>query len=144
VGHCNYSCQEGKNYDGTWSGKKQPERQGCRMRKKAGMAMVSVEQCNSYYPDKTHYALQKSLQYIRFNPPRGRKVLLKPNIIGQNTPEQATTTHPGIIDAVCRYFSKHGCSISIGVSWAFCQGAITLRESAANMLMRGMRHILKL
>ncbi len=52
-------------------------------------------------------------------------MLLKPNIIAQNTPDQATTTHPGVVEAVCRYFSDHSCSISIGDSSAFYQGGGT-------------------
>lgn len=93
--------------------------------KKAGRYLVAVEQCNSYNPEKTYHALQKALLAIRFTATRGGKVLLKPNIIGQNTPEQATTTHPGIVDALCRFFSDHGCSISVGDSSAFYQGGST-------------------
>jgi uncharacterized protein (DUF362 family)/Pyruvate/2-oxoacid:ferredoxin oxidoreductase delta subunit len=105
---------------------KQPDKGIGRVGKKSGNDRVAVEPCNSYNPDKTFHALQKALQTIRFNPPRGKKVLLKPNIIGQNTPEQATTTHPGIVDALCRYFSDHGCSVTIGDSSAFYQGGGTL------------------
>lgn len=93
---------------------------------KAGKQFVSVVPCTSYNTEKTYPALIKSLDDIRFECPRGSKVLIKPNIIGQNTPDQATTTHPGLIDAACRYFSDHGCSISIGDSSAFYQGGGTL------------------
>ncbi|MBP7735904.1 MAG: DUF362 domain-containing protein [Spirochaetes bacterium] len=88
--------------------------------------IVAVEPCTSYNPDKTYPALKKALDAIRYKCTRGCKVLIKPNIIGQNTPDQATTTHPGIIDAVCRYFKELGCAITIGDSSAFYQGGCTL------------------
>jgi uncharacterized protein (DUF362 family)/ferredoxin len=94
--------------------------------KKAGMQLVSVEPCSSYNPEKTYHALQKALQAIRFKATRGIRVMLKPNIIGQNTPDQATTTHPGIVEALCCYFTDHNCSISIGDSSAFYQGGGTV------------------
>ncbi|MBN2159980.1 MAG: DUF362 domain-containing protein [Spirochaetes bacterium] len=86
---------------------------------------VAVEPCGSYNPEKVHAAVETALRAIGFNVPAGKRVLLKPNIIGQNTPDQAATTHPALIDAVCRIFIERGCSISIGDSSAFYQGGCT-------------------
>ena len=97
---------------------------GSRKRKHA-TASVAVEPCTAYSPDRVHLALVNALAKIGYTPRRGATVLLKPNIIGQNTPDQATTTHPSVVDAVCRYFSDHACSISIGDSSAFYQGGCT-------------------
>lgn len=106
-------------------GKRQsPGNTGFRDRKPSA-AEVSVEPCVSYNPDKVHAGVEKALRAIGFSPPTNKKVLLKPNIIGQNTPDQATTTHPALLDAVCKIFSDRGCSISIGDSSAFYQGGCT-------------------
>lgn len=93
----------------------------------ASRQVVSVEPCNSYNPDRVYNSLIKLLRGIEFNAPRNKKILLKPNIIAQNTPDQATTTHPAVVDAVCRFFTEHNCRISIGDSSAFYQGGGTLR-----------------
>jgi uncharacterized protein (DUF362 family)/Pyruvate/2-oxoacid:ferredoxin oxidoreductase delta subunit len=96
-------------------------------RKQTVRHLVAVEPCNSYNPEKVYNSLVKVLQAIRFNPPKNKKILLKPNIIAQNTPDQATTTHPSIVDAICRFFTEHNCQISIGDSSAFYQGGGTLK-----------------
>lgn len=117
---------------------RQPIRNGTPKKMKDG-GTVAIELCNSYNPDTTYLSVLKALKAIRFKAPRGARVLLKPNIIGQNTPEQATTTHPGIVDALCRYFSDFGCSISIGDSSAFYQGGGT----RAGMETSGMAAVAK-
>jgi uncharacterized protein (DUF362 family)/ferredoxin len=86
---------------------------------------VAVEPCDSYDPETVYRAMLKALDAIGFTARPGTKVLLKPNVIGQNTPEQAATTHPSVVDAACRYFREHGCSVSIGDSSAFYQGGGT-------------------
>ncbi len=88
-------------------------------------SVVAIEPCASYKPDVVFRSLQKAIQAINFIVPRGKSVLLKPNVIAQNTPDQATTTHPSIIDAACRLFSDHGCAVTIGDSSAFYQGGGT-------------------
>jgi uncharacterized protein (DUF362 family)/Pyruvate/2-oxoacid:ferredoxin oxidoreductase delta subunit len=104
------------------AGKRSPLK---RRRNHASRQVVAVEPCNAYNPDRVYHSLVKLLQAIRFNAPRNKKILLKPNIIAQNTPEQATTTHPAVVDAVCRFFTEHACHISIGDSSAFYQGGGT-------------------
>lgn len=99
---------------------------GTVVRSRSRRQYVAVEPCPSYDPEETYRAIAKALEAIRFRPRRGLSVLLKPNIIGQNTPEQAVTTHPAVVDGVCRYFSELQCSIRIGDSSAFYQGGGTL------------------
>jgi uncharacterized protein (DUF362 family)/Pyruvate/2-oxoacid:ferredoxin oxidoreductase delta subunit len=86
---------------------------------------VAVEPCGSYDPCLVYNAVAKALGAIRFRAPAGKKILLKPNLIAQNTPDQAATTHPAVVDAVCRFFAEHDCRISIGDSSAFYQGGGT-------------------
>lgn len=86
---------------------------------------VAVEPCTSYDPDAVFDAVTRALGAIGFTASAGQRVLLKPNLIAQNTPDQATTTHPSVIGAVCRFFTEHGCRVSIGDSSAFYQGGGT-------------------
>jgi uncharacterized protein (DUF362 family) len=90
-------------------------------------ASVAVEPCATYHPDTVYRSLVNALSEIGYSPRRGMSVLLKPNIIAQNTPDQATTTHPSLVDAVCRFFNEHSCLISLGDSSAFYQGGSTAR-----------------
>ncbi|TFH39447.1 MAG: DUF362 domain-containing protein [Chrysiogenales bacterium] len=92
---------------------------------RAGNTVVAIEPCGSYDPRAVHHALIKILEALRFNVPRGIRVLLKPNIIAQNTPDQATTTHPSVVEASCRIFIDNGCRVTIGDSSAFYQGGGT-------------------
>lgn len=92
---------------------------------KRGPASVVVEPCATYEPGDVYRALVTALSKLGYSPPGGKTVLLKPNIIAQNTPGQATTTHPSIVDAACRFFMEHSCTVSIGDSSAFYQGGGT-------------------
>ncbi len=96
-----------------------------KMRETTSRDEVAVEPCGSYDHGEVYRAVVKALGAVRFRPPAGKRVLLKPNLIGQNTPGQATTTHPSVVEAVCRFFSEHDCRISIGDSSAFYQGGGT-------------------
>ena len=87
--------------------------------------IVSIVPCAGYDPDEVYNAVKKGLDAINYKIKPGTSVLLKPNIIAQNTPEQAATTHPSVIDAVCRIFSENNCRITIGESSAFYQGGGT-------------------
>ena len=43
----------------------------------------------------------------------GKKVLIKPNLLMPRKPEDATTTHPAVVEAVCAAFVKAGADVSI-------------------------------
>ena len=88
---------------------------------------VSIVRCKSYEFSNVYKAVLQGIEDIKFKISRGSSVLLKPNIMAQNTPDQATTTHPAVIDAVCSIFSDYGCKVTIGDSSAFYQTGITRR-----------------
>ena len=43
-----------------------------------------------------------------FTKMKGKRVLIKPNLLMKRSPEQATTTHPGVIRAVIRRLNELG------------------------------------
>ncbi|HOP63845.1 MAG TPA: DUF362 domain-containing protein [Spirochaetota bacterium] len=90
-------------------------------------ATVSIQKCSSYNPEDVFRAVKNSLDDINFRIKDGSSVLLKPNILAQYRPEQCATTHPEVVDAVCRIFREHDCRITIGESLSYYQGGGTGR-----------------
>jgi len=93
--------------------------------KRKGQDLVVIEQCTSYDYDEIYNAVKKGLESLKYKIKPGISVLLKPNILAQNTPDQCATTHPALVEAVCRILSEKKCSITIGESSAFYQGGGT-------------------
>lgn len=88
---------------------------------------VSVIPCNSYSQSEIDSAIEKSLEQINFKVKPGSKVLIKPNLVSINTPEQHSVTHYTLIDYLCRYFLKNNCSVTIGESSSFYLPGYTMR-----------------
>ena len=66
------------------------------------MQKVSVVDCDSYEEEKVYLAIKEAIQEIGFEFPEGKRILIKPNLVSQNTPAQHTITHYALIDALCR------------------------------------------
>lgn len=78
---------------------------------------VSIVKCDSYDEDLVYKKVKEALNLIDFEGiKKGSKVLLKPNIILPKEPEKAATTHPSIINAVCRILKENNTEIWIGDS----------------------------
>jgi uncharacterized protein (DUF362 family)/NAD-dependent dihydropyrimidine dehydrogenase PreA subunit len=91
---------------------------------------VAAVPCASYEEERVYKAVVEALGAIGFEVPAGKRVLLKPNIMAQNTPEQAASTHPAVVAALCRIFRERGCGVTIGDSSAYYQGGCTRRGFA--------------
>ncbi|MEJ2267646.1 MAG: DUF362 domain-containing protein [Nanoarchaeota archaeon] len=83
------------------------------------MEKVSVISCDSYEQNKIDNAIQSALKKINFKIKPNSKILIKPNLVSFNKPEQHSITHYSFIDFLCRYFLKRKCSVVIGESSAF-------------------------
>lgn len=81
------------------------------------MAIVSIFRGLKYEPDLLSETIEKIFAAIPL-PPSCKRVLLKPNIISARLPEEAATTHPAVVEAVCKYFKKRNIEIWIGESSA--------------------------
>ena len=85
--------------------------------KKGNIEKVALVKCSSYEQKKVDKAIRKSIELIGFKFKKGMKVLIKPNIVGVFPKNQiATTTHPSIIEAICKILKEHNCKIFIGES----------------------------
>lgn len=88
---------------------------------------VSVVPCDSYEQAKIDQAIEESLEKINFKIKPNSKILIKPNLVSNNTPDQHSITHYTLIDFLCRYFLKNKCKITIGESSAFYNKGYTSR-----------------
>ncbi len=78
---------------------------------------VSIVKCSSYKQEQVDKAIEKSLSLIDFKFKKNSKVLIKPNVVGNFPKNQiAITTHPAVIEAVCKILKKNNCKIFIGDS----------------------------
>jgi uncharacterized protein (DUF362 family)/NAD-dependent dihydropyrimidine dehydrogenase PreA subunit len=89
------------------------------------MDKVAVVTSYDYDPEKLFKAVCEVLKKLDFKIEKNRTVLIKPNIMAQNKPNQHTVTHYAIIDALCNFLSQSNCRILIGDSIAFFQKGLT-------------------
>ena len=64
------------------------------------------------------------------NSVRGKRVLVKPNLLTDRAPEQAVTTHPDILRAVLRRLKAAGAEVSVGDSPASTANLRTVLEKS--------------
>lgn len=83
------------------------------------MDKVSLVKCNSYELDEVELALEKSLRLIggldSYIKP-GMKVLVKCNLLMKKKPEECTTTHPAVVEALVKKLKAVGAIPIIGDS----------------------------
>jgi len=79
---------------------------------------VSVVTCNSYKNKEVEAALKRALKDIDFKFKKNQKILLKPNLLQPATPEKAITTHPVIVEELCKILKKYNAEIYIADSSA--------------------------
>ena len=68
---------------------------------------VSIVKCNSYdyeLVERNVFECLDSLGYIKNKLNKGDKVLIKTNLLKKNSPFDAVTTHPTVVESLVRYF----------------------------------------
>jgi uncharacterized protein (DUF362 family)/Pyruvate/2-oxoacid:ferredoxin oxidoreductase delta subunit len=88
---------------------------------------VYIEDCPSYEIPVVDEAMVRLLRHMNYNLPSNKTVLVKPNLMAQNRPEQHTITHFSLLDALCRLLVQHDCSVWIADSTAFYQNGLTYK-----------------
>ncbi|MCX8129275.1 MAG: DUF362 domain-containing protein [Clostridia bacterium] len=80
------------------------------------MSCVSIERCKSYDIKNVEAAINKTFVNLggvgKFIKP-GMKVAIKPNLVMKKRPEEAATTHPSLIKAICSLVNAAGGEILI-------------------------------
>jgi len=88
-------------------------------KQKRGIEKVAVVKCSDYKQAQVDKAVSKAVELIDFDFSefKGKKVLIKPNVVGCFPKKQiATTTNPAVVEAVCKILKKNKCKIFIGDS----------------------------
>jgi uncharacterized protein (DUF362 family)/Pyruvate/2-oxoacid:ferredoxin oxidoreductase delta subunit len=82
------------------------------------MSKVSLTRCENYDPRLVTEGIEKALGMIGIDNGffSGKKVLIKPNLLGPFTPDQAVTTHPSLVEVVIRFVKNGGGTPIIGES----------------------------
>ncbi|MDC7235588.1 MAG: DUF362 domain-containing protein [Spirochaetales bacterium] len=73
-------------------------------------ATVAIKRCEHYDPELILKLLNEMISETAFPDVKGKKVLLKPNILSGSAPEKAVTTHPEFVRAVIRFVKEKGAS----------------------------------
>lgn len=84
-----------------------------------GPSTVALVRCATYDPDRVYQALSRGVELLggvdRFVAP-GERLLLKPNLLAAEAPENAVTTHPAVLAASARLFQEGGAAVCFGDS----------------------------
>jgi len=77
---------------------------------------VYVAKCKEYEQEQVSNAVGRLLE--EFGGAKellgnGKKVLVKPNVLMPKKPEDAATTHPAVVEAVCREFINAGAEVTL-------------------------------
>jgi len=82
-------------------------------------ALVSLQHCESYDAAAVKAGILQQIAALdgldKYVMP-GERVLLKVNLLMKKKPEEATTTHPSVVQALAEIFIAHGCAVMIGDS----------------------------
>jgi uncharacterized protein (DUF362 family)/NAD-dependent dihydropyrimidine dehydrogenase PreA subunit len=106
-------------------------------------SLVTVQACQDYYLNEVRNAIKACLKplggMMQFVKP-GMKVLLKPNLLSANTPDQFVTTHPMVVQAVAELVKEAG-----GIVWIGDSPNSSVKDTQMDYLWRrtGMADIAK-
>jgi uncharacterized protein (DUF362 family)/Pyruvate/2-oxoacid:ferredoxin oxidoreductase delta subunit len=90
--------------------------------------LVFFKYCHSYDQQHVDKAISELLSAIGEDKPvikEGAKVLIKPNLLTDELPENAATTHPAVVRALVRYVKQHNAIPIVGDSPA---GALNIKK----------------
>ncbi len=111
------------------------------------MTKISLIKCSSYQPEEVKAAVKRALDLLggmsHFVQP-GNKVLLKPNLLSAQPPEQAITTHPAVVEAVIELVKEAGGIPVLGDSPAGAIKSLDDFWSTTGMLEVCRRHDVEL
>jgi uncharacterized protein (DUF362 family) len=78
---------------------------------------VSIVKCSNYRQKNVDDAIINALALADIKIPKGKKVLIKPNLVKGDVKNLiATITHYSLIEAICKILKKNNCKIYIGES----------------------------
>jgi uncharacterized protein (DUF362 family)/NAD-dependent dihydropyrimidine dehydrogenase PreA subunit len=101
---------------------------------------VALVRCLTYDTDAVYAALRRGVELLggpdRFVSP-GERILLKPNILAGESPDNAVTTHPSVLEGCTRLLREAGAQVHFGDSPGLDNPAHAARRSG--LLEAGVR-----
>jgi uncharacterized protein (DUF362 family)/NAD-dependent dihydropyrimidine dehydrogenase PreA subunit len=80
---------------------------------------IAVRRCFDYNPEEIEKHIAWLYKESDGPDPAGKKILLKPNILSDDEPLKATTTHPDVVEAVINFLQAKGATVLVGDSPTF-------------------------
>jgi uncharacterized protein (DUF362 family)/NAD-dependent dihydropyrimidine dehydrogenase PreA subunit len=77
---------------------------------------VSVIRCDAYDPARVSKALAETFAHLDVSFKPGMRILIKPNLMSPVKPERAITTHPVVLEELCKILDAAGAELLIGES----------------------------
>jgi len=98
-------------------------------------SIVAVRRCFEYNPEE----ILKHIEWLYTEgngpDPGGKKILVKPNILSDDDPVKAITTHPDVVEAVIRYLQSRGATVFVGDSPTFDTRKFTGEKSGIRQVV---------
>lgn len=69
---------------------------------------TAITECGSYEREEVRRALETLIENTGFPDVKGKKVLVKPNLLSDLPPETAVTTHPVVVEELLRLIKERG------------------------------------
>lgn len=95
---------------------------------------VAIRKCPGYDPCEVMTGIEWLYREAGGPDPVGKKILLKPNILSDDKPERAITTHPVVVEAVIRYLKSRGATVFVGDSPTFDNASFTGKKSGLRQI----------
>ena len=83
------------------------------------MTVIAIERCVSYRSPEIGPAVERALSGALGDDVgllRGRRVLVKPNLLSAREPERGVTTHPAVVGGVIDFLRDRGADVAVGDS----------------------------
>jgi uncharacterized protein (DUF362 family)/Pyruvate/2-oxoacid:ferredoxin oxidoreductase delta subunit len=77
---------------------------------------ISVRSCKVYDLHEVYDLISDIYKKTGGPDVRGKKVLIKPNILSDNDPERCVSTHPVVVEAMIRFMQSGGATVFVGDS----------------------------
>jgi len=77
---------------------------------------ISVRKCDEYDIDKISDLISDIYEKTDGPDVKGKRVLLKPNILTDDNPDKCISTHPVVVEAMVRFLQVRGATVFIGDS----------------------------
>jgi uncharacterized protein (DUF362 family) len=75
------------------------------------MSKVSIVSCDNYELEVVKRAINIAIDNSDFPEVKDKKILLKPNILSDTSPDKAITTHPMVLKAVIQILKEKGAGV---------------------------------